>query len=45
MHAHSIDQWVHQHAFLGDQHAGNERRTWAVITLCGAMMAAEIAGT
>jgi cation diffusion facilitator family transporter len=34
----------HTHIFLGDSHAASERRTWAVIWLCGAMMAAEIAG-
>jgi cation diffusion facilitator family transporter len=30
--------------FLGADHARNERRTWAVIGLCGLMMAAEISG-
>jgi cation diffusion facilitator family transporter len=34
----------HSHVFLGDDHATSERRTWAVIWLCGAMMAAEIVG-
>src|ERR1700722_20305081 len=34
----------HSHIFLGQDHAQAERRTWAVIWLCGAMMAAEIAG-
>ena len=34
----------HSHVFLGPGHAGAERRTWAVIWLCGAMMVAEIAG-
>ncbi len=34
----------HSHVFLGEGHAANERRTWAVIWLCGAMMVAEIAG-
>lgn len=34
----------HPHVFLGATHARNERRTWAVIWLCGAMMIAEIAG-
>jgi cation diffusion facilitator family transporter len=34
----------HSHVFLGEGHEGNERRTWAVIWLCGAMMIAEIAG-
>jgi len=35
---------LHGHVFLGDAHARNERRTWAVITLSGAMMLAEIGG-
>src|SRR6202161_2323768 len=35
---------VHQHIFLGEAHTRSERRTWAVIWLCGAMMVAEIAG-
>jgi len=34
----------HSHVFLGEEHAASERRTWAVIWLCGAMMALEIAG-
>jgi cation diffusion facilitator family transporter len=34
----------HRHVFLGEEHAKSERKTWAVIWLCGAMMAAEIIG-
>ena len=34
----------HSHDFLGTGHAQNERRAWAVIWLCGAMMIAEIVG-
>jgi cation diffusion facilitator family transporter len=34
----------HSHAFLGEGHERSERRTWAVIWLCAAMMAAEIVG-
>ncbi|KQP79331.1 CDF family Co(II)/Ni(II) efflux transporter DmeF [Methylobacterium sp. Leaf117] len=34
----------HSHVFLGEGHDRNERRTWAVIALCGVMMAAEIFG-
>jgi cation diffusion facilitator family transporter len=44
MHSHSIDDFRHSHVFLGDAHRRNERRTWAVIAICAAMMAAEIAG-
>jgi len=35
---------AHSHIFLAKGHAVSERRTWAVIWLCGAMMIAEIAG-
>ncbi len=35
---------VHSHVFLGTGHETNERRSWAVIVLCGAMMVAEIVG-
>ena len=34
----------HRHVFLGAGHETSERRTWAVIWLCGAMMIAEIVG-
>jgi cation diffusion facilitator family transporter len=34
----------HSHVFLGEAHENSERRTWAVIWLCGAMMALEIVG-
>jgi len=34
----------HSHVFLGEGHEKAERRTWAVIALCGAMMALEIVG-
>ena len=44
MHAESMDQWTHQHVFLGRDHARNERRTQAVIGLCAAIMVAEIVG-
>jgi cation diffusion facilitator family transporter len=35
---------AHSHVFLGAGHETSERRTWAVIWLCGAMMIAEIVG-
>jgi cation diffusion facilitator family transporter len=44
MHAESIDSWRHEHVFLGEHHRRNERRSWAVVALCGTMMAAEIVG-
>jgi cation diffusion facilitator family transporter len=34
----------HSHVFLGEEHEKSERKTWAVIWLCGAMMIAEIVG-
>ena len=34
----------HSHVFLGEEHRGSERKMWAVIWLCGAMMLAEIVG-
>ena len=34
----------HSHIFLGAGHEKSERKTWAVIGLCGAMMIAEIIG-
>ena len=44
MHTHSIDDFRHPHVFLGDAHERNERKTWAVIAICAAMMIAEIVG-
>jgi cation diffusion facilitator family transporter len=35
---------AHSHVFLGEGHARNERKTWAVIALCSAMMLVEIVG-
>jgi cation diffusion facilitator family transporter len=43
MHSHSIDQWTHDHVFLGSKHTHNERRTWFVVALTTVMMVAEIA--
>src|SRR6195952_1083551 len=34
----------HDHIFLGSGHEENERKTWAVIALCSAMMLIEIVG-
>ena len=35
---------LHSHVFLGAGHEQSERKTWAVIWLCGIMMIAEIIG-
>jgi cation diffusion facilitator family transporter len=46
-HHHDLDtlsEAAHAHVFLGEGHQHAERRTWAVIVLCGAMMLLEIAG-
>ena len=42
MHSHSIDQWTHDHNFLGSRHDRHERRTWFVVALTATMMAGEI---
>jgi cation diffusion facilitator family transporter len=42
MHSHSLDQWTHDHVFLGAKHARNERRTWFVVALTVVMMIGEI---
>ena len=42
MHSHSLDQWTHDHVFLGDKHEENERRTWFVVALTVVMMVGEI---
>lgn len=44
MHAETLDSWRHEHVFLGQDHDRNERRSWAVVALCGIMMVAEIIG-
>jgi cation diffusion facilitator family transporter len=43
MHSHSVDQWTHDHVFLGQRHDRNERRTWFVVALTIVMMVGEIA--
>ena len=43
MHSHSVDPWTHDHVFLGQQHARNERRTWFVVAITAVMMIGEIA--
>jgi cation diffusion facilitator family transporter len=43
MHSHSLDQWTHDHVFLGARHERNERRTWFVVALTVTMMVGEIA--
>jgi cation diffusion facilitator family transporter len=35
---------LHTHVFLSTTHEQNERKTWVVIALCGAMMLTEIVG-
>ena len=41
---HAVPVASHDHVFLGERHETSERRTWAVIALCGAMMILEIVG-
>lgn len=40
----SLDTLAHSHVFLAPGHEQSERKTWAVIWLCGLMMVAEIVG-
>src|SRR5262245_41252018 len=42
MPTHSLDQHMHDHVFLGESHARNERRTWFVVALTLVMMVGEI---
>src|SRR3979411_3173797 len=42
MHSHGLDQWTHNHVFLGPAHARNERRSWFVVALTSVMMVGEI---
>ena len=42
MHSHSLEQWTHDHVFLGAKHSRNERRTWFVVALTAVMTAGEI---
>ena len=44
MHSHSLDDWAHEHEFLGRHHVRNERRAITVVVLTVAMMIAEIGG-
>lgn len=44
MHTPSIDRWTHEHVFLGERHARNERRVWLVVALTLVTMVVEIAG-
>ena len=44
MHTHSVENWTHEHVFLGERHDRNERRTWAVVSLTALMMVTEIGG-
>jgi cation diffusion facilitator family transporter len=44
MHSHTLDDWRHEHVFLGQTHDRNERRTWLVVALTATMMVAEITG-
>src|ERR1700722_16202317 len=44
MHGEHEAATPHSHVFLAPSHEESERRTWMVIGLCAAMMAAEIVG-
>jgi cation diffusion facilitator family transporter len=42
MHTHTLENWTHDHVFLGEKHEQNERRTWFVVALTVVMMVGEI---
>lgn len=44
MHSHSLETWTHEHVFLGERHAANERRVWLIVGLSLAMMVGEVVG-
>jgi cation diffusion facilitator family transporter len=44
MHSHTLDDWRHDHVFLGTAHDRNEPRTWLVVGLTAAMMVVEVTG-
>jgi cation diffusion facilitator family transporter len=44
MDAQMVESLRHEHVFLGVDHERNERKTWIVILVCGAMMVLEIGG-
>jgi cation diffusion facilitator family transporter len=44
MHHHTLDNWTHDHVFLGHDHARNERRTFLVVGITLVMMVLEIVG-
>ncbi|MFO1099686.1 MAG: CDF family Co(II)/Ni(II) efflux transporter DmeF [Xanthobacteraceae bacterium] len=44
MHTRSIENWRHDHVFLGAHHSQRERRVWLVVALTAVMMVVEIAG-
>ncbi len=44
MHTQSIEEWRHDHVFLGAHHADRERRIWLVVGLTAVMMVVEIVG-
>ncbi len=43
-HIHPVEDYRHEHVFLGARHGENERRVWIVVVLTTIMMVAEIAG-
>ncbi len=44
MNDNNASSTFHSHVFLAEEHEKSERKTWAVIWLCGIMMIAEIVG-
>ena len=44
MHIHPVEDYRHEHVFLGARHNENARRVWTVVGLTAVMMTAEIVG-
>lgn len=43
-HVHPVEEFQHEHVFLGARHDENAKRVWTVVVLTTVMMAAEIVG-
>src|SRR5208282_4934746 len=43
-HVHPIEDYRHEHVFLGPRHEENAKRVWTVVVLTAVMMIAEIVG-
>ncbi len=44
IHVHPVEEFQHEHVFLGARHDENAKRVWIVVALTAVMMTAEIVG-